>query len=263
MPEGDTIHRSARTLARALVGRSVEAFRSTVPRLARAPLTGRRIDAVEARGKNLLVFFEGGLALESHMGMTGSWHVYRPGERWRKPEHLARAVLETDAFVAVCFQAPVVELLNAPELARHPTLSRLGPDILAPDFDLAEAVARLRSLADVPAGEALLIQSAVAGIGNIYKSEALFATRIDPFAPVRELSDADLERLLLAARKRMSASVAGSRDTRYRAYRPSGRPCPRCGEPIRMRRQGASARSTYWCPRCQSGNARPGPDGPI
>lgn len=235
--------------------------RSSLPKVERAlsRLAGRRIDRVEARGKNLLVFFDGGAVLETHMGMTGSWHIYRPGERWRKPAHLARAVLETDAFVAVCFQAPVVELLTERELARHRTLSTLGPDILSPGFDAGEALRRLRALGDTPIGEALLVQSAVAGIGNIYKSEALFAARTDPFAAVSSLGDEALEALLATARRQMSANLGpGTRRTRttlggprFRVYRRSGQACPTCGETIRMRRQGAQGRSTYWCPGCQ------------
>jgi len=264
MPEGDTILSAARTLSRALEGRTVLAFSSTLPKLARsaAALVGRKIEKVEARGKNLLVHFEGGAALETHMGMTGAWHVYRPGERWWKPRHLARAVIETDAFVAVCFQAPLmsVELLATPrELARHPVLATLGPDILAPEFDLAEALRRLRALGDVAVGEALLVQSAVSGIGNIYKSEALFAARADPFAPVSAIPDETLRRILDAARKQMSANlgprVRRTRTTlggpRFRVYRRSGQPCVVCGEEIHMRRQGPQGRSTYWCPRCQ------------
>jgi endonuclease-8 len=277
MPEGDTILRAARTLARALEGRTLTGFRSSLPRVeaAGARLAGRRIERVEARGKNLLIFFEGvfvdggsseeKVALETHMGMTGSWHIYRPGERWRKPAHLARAVLETDAYVAVCFQAPVVEVLTERELPRHRTLSTLGPDVLAPDFDAAEAVRRLRALGDTPIGEALLAQSAVAGIGNIYKSEALFATRTNPFAPVSSLRVEALERLLATARKQMSANLGpGVRRTRttlggprFRIYRRSGHPCPSCGEPIRMRRQGLQGRSTYWCPGCQDAPSDP------
>jgi endonuclease VIII len=255
VPEGDTILRAARTLAKALEGRTATAVRSSLPKLTRslAPLADRRIDRIEARGKNLLIHFDGGIAIETHMGMTGSWHVYRPGERWWKPEHLARLVIETDAYVAVCFQAPVVEVLTERELPRHRTLSTLGPDILAPDFDAAEAIHRLRALGDVPIGEAILTQSAVAGIGNIYKSEALFAAKIDPFASVSSLEDDALERVLAAARKQMSASVDHDAPrVRARVYRRSGRACPRCAEPIRMRRQGAQGRSTYWCPRCQA-----------
>lgn len=262
MPEGDTIARAARTLARALEGREILRFRSPLPALAGADLAGHAIVRVEPRGKHLLIRLDDGRVLHSHMRMTGSWHVYRPGEAWWKPERLARAVIETADFVAVCFNAPVVELLSAGELARHPALRRLGPDVLGERFDAGGARARLRSMPAVPIGEALLAQSAVAGIGNIYKSEALFATRTDPFVPVGRLTDAEIDAVVEAARRMMAASVASqasSRRTRagppgvprYAVYRRSGLPCPSCGTAIRMRRQGDAGRSTYWCPGCQ------------
>jgi endonuclease VIII len=258
MPEGDTILRAARVLGRALEGRTIVSVRSVLPSLSRGGLAGRRILRVEARGKNLLFHFDDGRALHSHMRMSGSWHLYRPAEHWRKPERFARAVLVTDEFVAVCFHAPVVELLSPRELARHPSLSRLGPDILGARFDLARAAAGLRSLAPLSIGEALLAQSALAGIGNIYKSEALFAAKVSPFAPIAQLEDARIERALLAARGLMSASLSGqgrvgaTRGGRYRVYGRSGRPCFVCATGIRMRRQGEAGRSTYWCPRCQT-----------
>jgi endonuclease VIII len=258
MPEGDTILRAARALGRALEGRTVVSVRSALPSVSGGGLAGRRILRVEARGKNLLFHFDDGRALHSHMRMSGSWHLYRPAERWRKPERFARAVLETDEFVAVCFHAPVIELLSPRELARHPSLSRLGPDILAREFDLARAAAGLRCLVPLSIGEALLAQSAVAGIGNIYKSEALFVGKTSPFAPLAQLEDARIERVLLAARGLMSANLSGEvRATRgfaggrYWVYGRSGRPCFVCSTGIRMRRQGDAGRSTYWCPRCQ------------
>src|SRR5512138_953939 len=184
MPEGDTILRAARALDRRLAGKTIESFESPVRGLARARLAGRRVDGVEARGKNLLIRFDDGSALLSHMRMTGSWHLYRRGERWRKPARLARAVLTTGDSVAVCFNTPVVELLASREIGRHERLARLGPDVLAPAFDTDDAVRRLESLADRPIGETLIDQSAIAGIGNIWKSETLFLCGADPFAPV-------------------------------------------------------------------------------
>ena len=262
MPEGDTIARAAATLARALEGKTVAQFRSPLPALSGASLAGRAVARVEPRGKHLLIHFDDGRVLHSHMRMTGSWHVYRPGEAWWKPERLARAVIETEDFVAVCFSAPVVELLAPGELARHPALRRLGPDILGGVFDSEAARARLRSMPDAPIGEALLAQSALAGIGNIYKSEALFAARVDPFVPVRRLSDGEIDAVVRAARRMMTASVASQTASRrpritsaraggYAVYRRSGLPCLSCGTAIRMRRQGDAGRSTYWCPGCQ------------
>ncbi|MEP6768437.1 MAG: DNA-formamidopyrimidine glycosylase family protein [Acidobacteriota bacterium] len=263
MPEGDTILRAARTLARALEGRTVLAARSPLPALAGSELAGRKIDRIEARGKNLLFHFDDGRVLHSHMRMTGSWHLYRPGERWRKPERFARLVLETDAFVAVCFHAPVIEILSARSAIRHPSLSRLGADILAETFDVAAAAAAIRSLGEVPIGEALLHQGAVAGIGNIYKSESLFAAKLDPFLSVASLPRAEIERVLLLARRLMQASLgpgalAATRPGSargFRVYRRAGKACATCGATIVVRRQGDAGRSTYWCPRCQGSTA--------
>ncbi len=189
MPEGDTILRAARALGRSLEGKPVTSFSSPLPALTDADLAGRRVDAVEARGKNLLIRFDDGRALVTHMRMTGSWHLYEPGQPWKKPARLARAVLATADAVAVCFNAPVVELLSPRQLVRSERLRRLGPDVLGPAFDASEAVRRLAALPDTPLGEALLAQSALAGIGNIYKSETLFACRADPFAPVAAFTD--------------------------------------------------------------------------
>jgi endonuclease-8 len=260
MPEGDTIHRAARTLDRVLRGKVVSAVESPLPAIAGADLEGQSVSKVEARGKNLLVVFEDGRVLHTHMRMTGSWHVYRPGERWQRPRRQARVVLTTADFVAVCFDAPVVRLLRSGSLARDKALSSLGPDLLADEFDLLEARRRLHSLGTVPIGEALLRQSAVAGIGNVYKSETLFLCGQSPFTPAGDLSDGAIDRLLETARRMMAATlrrgVRATRPTLTRertwVYGRSGRPCRRCGTEIRMRRQGMEGRSTYWCPSCQA-----------
>lgn len=259
MPEGDTIHRTARTLERVLSGKTVRAVRSPLVEVANAHLSGLSVQAVEARGKNLLIHFGDGRSLYTHMRMTGSWHVYRPGEPWQRPQRQARVVLETDDFLAVCFSAPVVEVLTERQAARHGTLSRLGPDVLSSAFEPREAISRLREDPDRPIGEALLVQSVVAGIGNIYKSETLFLRGADPFAPIHAYSDEELLRTLEQARERMSAGLEGSsprtqpsvRGPSYWVYGRSGRSCRRCATRIRMRRQGLAGRSTYWCPRCQ------------
>lgn len=258
MPEGDTILRAARALGRSLEGKSLTEFSSPLPALAGADLAGRRVDSVEARGKNLLIRFDDGRALVTHMRMTGSWHLYQPGEPWKKPQRLARAVLATADAVAVCFNAPVVELLSARQLVRSERLRRLGPDVLGERFDPSETARRLAAFPDTPIGEALLLQSALAGIGNIYKSETLFACRADPFAPVAAFSAGELGEIAARARELMSANLSGSprrtlgfRGGPYGVYRRSGQPCRACGTRIRMRRQGTAGRSTYWCPRCQ------------
>src|SRR5687767_2411298 len=259
MPEGDTILRAARALGASLEGKRVTSFASPLPRLAGVDLAGRLVEAVEARGKNLLVRFDDGRVLLTHMRMTGSWHLYAPNERWKKPARLARAVLATEDAVAVCFSAPVVELLSARQIARHESLRRLGPDVLAEGFDAAEAVRRIAASGDRAIGEALVLQSALAGVGNIYKSEALFLCGVDPFSPAAAFPEKDLARVVAKARELMSANLDGTpRKTRrtldgasYWVYGRSGKSCFRCGTRIRMKRQGTAARSTYWCPGCQ------------
>jgi endonuclease-8 len=255
MPEGDTILRTATRMHDALGGRTVTAFRSPLPALAMAArrhrIVGSVVAAVEARGKHLLVRFSTGFALHSHMGMTGSWHLYRPGSRWRRPEATARAVLEAGTVIAVCFVPRVIELLPATEEAAHPALAALGPDVLDPARDAAPGVAGLRARGADEIGAALLDQTALRGVGNIYKSESLFLAGVDPFARVATLDDATLTRVVRAAMREMHRSVRdGTSRTRW-VYRRSGRPCRRCGTVIAMERQGPMRRSTYWCPRCQ------------
>ncbi len=268
MPEGDTLFRTATVLRRVLLGHVItSAVAHPGPLVARVPdlsgLAGLAVLEVEARGKHLLITVGEGRhrrILRTHLRMTGSWHWYRPGERWRQPESRATVVLRTAAVVAVCFACPTVELLTAAGLARSPALGRLGPDLLAPSPDLAGAVVNLRAQAEAAIGEALLDQSAVAGIGNVVRNEALFMERVSPFAPVSVLDDAALERVVARARRILASNVGGGRrvttgDRRPGAglwvYRRPGRPCRRCGTPIRFARQGPMARHTYWCPSCQ------------
>jgi endonuclease-8 len=261
MPEGDTIWRAARALQAALEGRAVTAFASPLPAVAAAArrfaLVGRSVAGVEARGKHLLVRFDGGAVLHTHQGMTGSWHLYRKGSRWRLSPHLARVVLEAGEVVAVCFRSPRVELLTGPEAVRHGPLARLGPDVVADAFDPVVARGRLRPAGGVEIGAALLDQSRVAGIGNVYKSEVLFLCGLSPFTPVADLDDAALDRVVATARRQMRRNLdAVSRSMRgvpgkHWVYRRSGRPCLRCGATIERRMQGDPPRSTYYCPRCQ------------
>jgi endonuclease-8 len=275
LPEGDSIFRAARTLHRALSGRIVTRFESVFPQLTRvdvdAPLRGRTIERVEARGKHLLIWFSGDLVLRTHMRMHGSWHIYRPGERWQRPHHEMRIVIETPDMHAVAFTVPIAEFATRAELMREPTLQALGPDPLAPEFDAADAVARLAARSDTEIADALLDQSAIAGIGNVYKSETLFVARVNPFTPVAGLSRNALEHVVDIAAKLMRANVAeaapggiatysGLRRTTGRAdpsarlwvYGRGGQACRRCGMLIQRRKQGPHARSTYWCERCQA-----------
>src|SRR3954466_15552320 len=188
MPEGDTIFRAARALNEALAGRTVTRFDSVFSHLTRVdhdlPLRGRTIERVDARGKHLLITFSGDLILRTHMRMHGSWHIYRPGERWQRPRHEMRIVIATDAFEAVAFNVPIAEFATDAALTRIPVLQALGPDPLAETFDADDAIGRIAARGSMPIADALLDQSAVAGIGNVYKSEILFAARVNPFAPV-------------------------------------------------------------------------------
>ncbi|MEZ4415995.1 MAG: DNA-formamidopyrimidine glycosylase family protein [Gemmatimonadota bacterium] len=260
MPEGDTIHRAAATLRKVLEGqvvRSAALPRHQGPNL--EAIDGQRVASVRASGKHLLIAFENQLVLRSHMRMTGSWHLYRPGERWRKPRARARAALETSDWIAVCFNAPDVQLLRS--AANERALAEvLGPDLLAPEFDAAAVARRWASVPELPIGVALMRQHLAAGIGNVYKSEVLFLQGIDPFAPVRQLSHSTLEGIAACARSLMSANLGPGRRTTRRSldgeplwvYGRSGRPCRRCHTVVRMRRQGSDGRSTYFCPICQA-----------
>ena len=279
MPEGDTLYRTAAGLRPYLVGRRVDAARTNgpgaVPQVGR--VIGHEITAVESVGKNLLIRFDNGLELRTHLRMNGSWHRYRPGERWRRPPSRARLVLEVPGAVAVCFDAPVVELLEQRAEALHAPLGGLGPDLLGTEFDDAEALRRLRdrARAGTTVGEALLDQRVMAGVGNVYRSELLWIERVSPFVPVGELDDEVLGRLVASARRLLLANVADVRvgttrrgperitTTGDRAapgplyvYRRTGRPCRRCGTPIRSASLGRELpRTVYWCPSCQG--ARP------
>ncbi len=258
MPEGDTIHRAARRLVSALARRPLLAVDSTVPKVAQANLQGRMIERIEARGKNLLMHFDDGRVLYTHMKMTGSWHIYRDHDRWQKPSRWAKVILHTDAFTAVCFNAPVVELLTPGALKRHPVLSTLGPDLLDEHFDWPRVARRLGPFGHHPIGEVLLMQQVACGIGNVYKSETLFLCRRNPFAPLSSFALADVAAIYDQARRLMLQNMGGGmRDTRrrdggrYWVYGRAGERCRKCGTGIRMRRQGASGRSTYFCPSCQ------------
>lgn len=255
MPEGDTIHRTALRMRPALAGHALTRFEAR-RLVGERPALGERIDDVEARGKHLLVHFSGGLTLRTHMKMTGSWHLYREGERWRKGAHLARAVLAADSgWVAVCFQAPVVETYHR-ALGEPAPLASLGPDLAtdAPDLDLAVARAgQLDPATEI--ADVLLDQRVASGIGNVYKSDVCWLHRLDPFTPLAAVPPELLRSLLDTSHRLLVANLGRSGRVTYRdglaVYGRRGQPCPRCATPVRMRRQGPMARSTYWCPACQ------------
>lgn len=273
MPEGDSIYRAARGLHRALSGRTVSRFESVFPRLTNPledqPIVGRVIDRVEARGKHLLIWFAGGPVLRTHMRMHGSWHIYRPGERWQRPRHEMRIVIETPDVLAVAFSVPVAEFETPASLDRSGPVRDLGPDPLRDDFDPLDAAQRLRARAGIEIADALLDQQAIAGIGNIYKSETLFVAAVNPFTRVADLAAEQVDRIVTSATRLLRANVAetargmstygGMRRTtgrfdpgaRFWVYRRGSQPCRRCGTLIQRKPQGPYARSTYWCPKCQ------------
>jgi endonuclease-8 len=248
MPEGDTIHRAAARL-RVLVGQqlTVEAVHPRARATGVAErLDGRRLEAVEAHGKNLLLRFEGGRVLRSHLGMSGSWRTMEVDAPARGAPWL---VLTGERAKAVLRGGAVLETS-----ARH--VAGLGPDILAPELDADAIVANVRRIDQRQAvGEALLDQRVVAGIGNIWRSEALWHAHTSPWIRLADLADAGLEDVVREAARLMAESRDGGRP-RHEVYRRSGRPCRRCGGPLRSAKQGDAARTVYWCPACQPDTAR-------
>ena len=243
MPEGDSLHRIARRL-QPLVGQrlEVEAPHPQAQATGVAPrLDGRTLEGVEAVGKHLLLRFEGGIVLRSHLRMRGRWRV---GARGAVAAGRPWLVLRGPTHEAVLWNGPVLELGEGPA-------ARVGPDVLAVPPDLDGMLARLRAAdASLPLGEALLRQALVAGIGNMWMAEALWEARLSPWRPLARLSDDELRAALATTHRLMRAALDGGRSAR-RAYRRAGRPCPRCGTPIRSRALGDEARTAYWCPACQ------------
>jgi endonuclease-8 len=262
VPEGDTIFRAATRLRAALVGKhlvALEVRRDTRGR--RGPEPGTEITAVDAAGKHLLMRFADGHVLHTHMQMTGAWHIYGPGQRWRRPGHTARVVLRVDdGTTAVCFAAPIVELRRDGDARDRSSrasrmVERLGPDLCESDVDLDAVIGHLALLEpDTELAAALLDQRVAAGIGNVFKSEIFWAERVFPFTPIGDLDEATRRRIYETARFQLRSNLATARRTTFAnglaVYRKAGRRCPRCGATISSRRDRA-ARSTYWCPRCQ------------
>jgi len=280
MPEGDTIFRTARNIGRALIGKVLTGFYSTYPRLTRfnddTPLTGQTVDQVEARGKWMLMHFSGGGILASHLLMNGRWHIYRHGERWQLPRFQMRIVIENAQYQAVGFRVPVAEMHTTRTLERDLRIPRPENDLLSADFDAAAALERLVSRGGDTIADALLDQSVLAGVGNVFKSEICFVNGLNPFRSVGTLTCDEAAQTVRSAQRLLRANVledSGDLIVTYRGqqrrtthnsdptaslwvYGRHGEPCRRCGEAIRRRIQGDDARVTFWCPRCQ-----PMPDG--
>lgn len=259
MPEGDTIHRTAAALRAALLGKPMTAFEA--PRLTGlVPSIGAVIERVDSKGKHLEIGWDDGVVLHTHMRMTGSWHLYRPGEKWRKGHAAMRVVIEVQGFQAVCFSAPVVETYRARTFTRHPGRGGLGPDLCLPDADLDRCVERMGRFCEreTTVADALLDQRVACGVGNVYKSEILWACELHPFTPMGALDDGQRRRLVEKAAELLQANLDGpSRITvpgtpdGLAVYGRFGKPCLRCGLPIEVRKHGEQARVTYWCPGCQ------------
>ena len=279
MPEGDTVFRTARNLGRALMGKPIIGFRSTFPLLTRfnddTPLVGQTVDKVEARGKWLLIHFSGGGILTSHLLMNGRWHIYRQGERWQAPRLAMRIVIENREYQAVGFRVPVARMHTEQSLARDLHVASPENDLLSDEFDSSAALTRLLSRRHEALADALLDQSVIAGVGNVFKSEICFVQGLHPFRAVGTLTRDEAAATIAIAQKLLRANVledSGDLIVTYRGqqrrtthdsdpeslwvYGRAGDPCRRCGEPIRRRIQGADARVTFWCPCCQ-----PMPDG--
>jgi endonuclease VIII len=247
MPEGDTVWQAATRLHAALAGDTLSVCDLRVPAFATADLRGQKVLEVVPRGKHLLTRTDSGFTLHSHLGMEGSWKVYGAGRRWGGgPGHTIRAVLGTDRNTAVGYRLRVLELLRTRDEER--VVGHLGPDLLGPDWDAGRALANLLADPGRPVGEALLDQRNLAGVGNIFKSETCFLARANPWLPV---GDVPVPRhLVVAAKKLLEAHRERRGDDRLlRVYGRVGRPCPRCGTPVRKADQ--DMRPTYWCPGCQ------------
>src|SRR5260370_4611996 len=250
MPEGDTIFRTAEKLRGALQGKRVVSARpEQLKRLA-----GTTVSDVQPVGKHLMIRFDNGLVLHTHMRMRGVWHVYPRGQKAARPSWQLKAILETDDMVAACYAAPVVELIR--DESSH--VGHLGPDILGDDWDVQSVVRRARSMGMGAIGEVMLDQRVTAGIGNVYRCEALWQRKVNPWKPVAQLTDDELTSLFEVARQAMRANLGGDPRRRFpgsgagAVHGRGGRPCPRCGTVIRVRALGEHARLAYWCPACQS-----------
>lgn len=273
MPEGDTIYRAAVALRTALVGRTTLTFEA--PRLlGPLPQPGRVIESVTSHGKHLEVLWDDGIVLHTHMRMSGAWHLYRPEERWRRSTHQVRVTIGVADWVAVCFNAPVVETYRQADRRRHPGMGSLGPDLCRAGVDVDECVRRMGGYEDpaAPIHEVLLDQRIACGVGNVFKSEVLFACGMNPFVPLHDVSVVERRQLIETAAMLLQANLQrAGRITIPEApgglavYGRTAKPCLMCGAAVQVSRSGRHARSTYWCPRCQPDRAvtSPGAGAPL
>jgi endonuclease-8 len=280
MPEGDSIYRAARSLHRVLAGNAVTRFETAYAHLDRVnvdtPIVGRTVEKVESAGKHILMYFSGDLILRTHMRMNGSWHLYRHNERWWRGQQMMRIRIDTADWVAVAFDVPVAEFVTPRQLETRDPVAELGPDLLGAAFDRDEALRRIIASGHRAIAATLLDQRIVAGIGNIYKSEVLFLAGVHPEIPSSAVPLPIIERMLDIARGLLKDNVVEGTSPRIQTYRnlrqsnPAtehdeslwvygrrNKPCRKCATPIEMKKMGLEARSTYWCPNCQSLNSAP------
>lgn len=254
------MHRTAAALRTALVDRKM--LRFDAPRLVGVvPRAGRIVERVESHGKHLEIEWDDGVILHTHMRLSGAWHLYRPDEPWRRPQREMRALIENESWLAVCFNAPTVETYRTPNLSRHPGFGRLGPDLCRVDADLDRCVELLLAYDDQRAtiGEILLDQRVFCGVGNVYRSEVLWACELSPFAAVGDISEPLARRVVNVAARLLRANLSGgSRITvpgvagGLAVYGRTGQRCFRCADSVRARRPGELSRVLYWCPGCQT-----------
>jgi endonuclease VIII len=258
--EGDTVHRTAQRLEEWLGGRPLRGVSAPSPRspLRRQPdrlasLEGEALERAGVHGKHLFLRFSGGLALHSHLGMRGSWRLRPRGERQSPPPRTAWALLSSDEREVAQFGGPTLALRTEGELRLDRRLRSLGPDVLGAGFEpqIGVDALRRRTAASDRLGEALVRQTVVSGIGNIFKSEGCWAARVDPWRPLSSLGDEELSDVIRETASLMQEALRTGRQPR-RIYRRAGEPCPRCGAIVRSRGQGDANRTTYWCPGCQT-----------
>jgi endonuclease-8 len=251
---------AAERMRTALAGSTLRRGEFRIPRLATVDLTGATVREVLARGKHLLIRLDDGRTLRTHFRMDGSWHIYRSGATWHGgPSYDVRVVLATEEWECVGYRLHDIELVATSEEER--LVGHLGPDVLGPDWDLEEALRRLREHPDEQVGVAILDQRNLAGIGNLYKVETLFLCGVNPWARVGDVDNlADVvtraRTLMLANRHHPEQTTTGisRRGQDHWVAGRKGRPCRRCGTAILLGEQGppTQERVTWWCPRCQA-----------